>query len=34
MKPLPFTAPTPEGDKWDGWVVEPTGDDAKDYATG
>lgn len=34
MKPLPFTKPTAEGDQWDGWAVEPSGDDAKDYATG
>lgn len=35
MKLLPFVKPpAKEGEQWDGWAVEPTSDDAKDYATG
>lgn len=35
MKLLPFVKPpAKEGEQWDGWSVEPTGDDQKDYATG
>lgn len=35
MHLLPFVKPPEkEGEQWDGWVVEPTGDDAKDYAMG
>jgi hypothetical protein len=35
MKLLPFVKP-PEKDseQWDGWAVDPSGDDAKDYALG
>lgn len=35
MKLLPFVKPpAKEGEQWDGWAVERSGDDAKDYATG
>jgi hypothetical protein len=35
MKLLPFVKPpAKEGEQWDGWSVEPSGDDAKDYAKG
>lgn len=33
MKPLPFIAPL-DGQQWDGWAVEASGHDAKDYARG
>jgi hypothetical protein len=32
---LPFVKPpASEGEQWDGWSVEPSGDDAKDYVIG
>jgi hypothetical protein len=35
VKILPFVKPpTQEGEQWDGWAVEPSGDDVKDYARG
>lgn len=35
MELLPFVKPPEkEGDQWDGWVIEPSGDDVKDYALG
>lgn len=34
-KILPFVKPPEkDGEQWDGWAVESSGDDAKDYALG